>query len=534
MICGTCNSTCDSGIRCDGCDVIQCPRCSNAHVCPSEIKPLWPHQVRGIEEAFRAERDGHRAIVITSPTGGGKSRMMVDMAKATSDEGLSCAVFTNRRLLTKQMTDQLDKHGVDHEVLAAGYNLNDEFAGERIKVCSVQTMGSRVFDRGQWNLPAAKRVFIDEAHSNKADIARKIIEHYRDQGATVFGFTATPVGLLGLYSHLVIAGTNSELRRCGALVPCEVFAPDEPDMRGVKMNPVGEYVQAQATKRIMECVCFGDVFSHWKRLNPFGFPTIVFAPGVGESVWFRDEFRKRGVTAEHIDGTTTDKDREDIIEGSKDGHVKVLSSCGVLREGVDLPWIVHGILVQPCAALSTYLQIVGRLLRACPGRKDRAILQDHAGAWHRHGSPNADRNWTLGDTDKSIAKRQARDRQSGKSREPIRCPQCAGLRWVGPKCPHCGHEHKLSVRAVRMVDGTLQRMVGNVTPVKRQQTDDEKAWMSCLFVAGSSGRTVRQARGMFYKKLGRWPQGVPHMPDESDWDRRVDEIFKWANRKARA
>jgi hypothetical protein len=54
-------------------------------------------------------------------------------------------------------------------------------------------------------------------------------------------------------------------------------------MKGVKKTLVGEFVQAEMRKRVMQTVVFGDVFQHWKRLNPDGKPTLLFAPGVAES-----------------------------------------------------------------------------------------------------------------------------------------------------------------------------------------------------------------------------------------------------------
>jgi hypothetical protein len=85
-------------------------------------------------------------------------------------------------------------------------------------------------------------------------MVQAILGHYRKAGAIVLLVTATPVGLPKA-DGLIVAGTNSELRKCGALVPCYVFAPDEPDMKGVKKTVVGEFVQAEMRKRVMQTVC---------------------------------------------------------------------------------------------------------------------------------------------------------------------------------------------------------------------------------------------------------------------------------------
>jgi DNA repair protein RadD len=515
-------------------------------LCPDnvtlEIPPPWPHQPRAVALLEGAIRAGHRSIVLAAPCGAGKTRIMADISRRAAAKGKRVGIFTNRKLLTRQSRDTLRKHDVDFGVLAADYSADWQAP---VQVCSLQTISSRVYSAKTWELPPFDLVFIDEAHSNTGGTASRVIAHYKERHAVIVGPTATPVGLTQkhtvngalepLYSTLVIAAVNSELRKCGALVVCDVFAPDEPDMKGVQVGRSGEFVQEEAARRAMETIVFANVFAHWRRLNPFALPTLLFAPGVDESRWFVKEWEAQGVRAAHMDADTDNDERERILEAHRAGEVRVICSCGVLREGADLPWARHGILVQPCNALSTYLQLVGRLLRAHPG-KDGAILQDHAGAFHRHGSPNADRHWKLEDTNRSIAARSRKDREAGLEREPICCPRCNGVRAAGPKCPHCGHEHVRSVRTVRMTDGTLTKQTGAVVKQKRQQSEEQKLWTSCLCAAGRSGRTLKQAAGDFHRRAGKpLPGGLQFAPppESLDWGRKVAEVYAWTvrNRK---
>jgi len=190
-------------------------------------------------------------------------------------------------------------------------------------------------------------------------------------------------------------------------------------------------------------------------------------------------------------------------------------------------------LLQACGGLSTYLQIVGRLLRTYEG-KERAILQDHSGAWHRHGSPNADREWRLGETDRHIARRVQRSRQRGDApAEPICCPKCQGIRAAGPKCSYCGHEHVRSIRMVRMTSGQLKKMQGPTVKRRKIYSDDERLWTSCLYAAAHSGHTLGQARGRFVQRAGKpFPDDLPHAPafGSVDWDRRALDVYPWLGR----
>jgi superfamily II DNA or RNA helicase len=241
-----------------------------------------------------------------------------------------------------------------------------------------------------------------------------------------------------------------------------------------------------------------------------------------------------------MDGNTEDDARRQMFEDSQCGELPMLSSFGVLREGVNLPWIYHGILVQACGALSTYIQIVGRLLRAhALTNKDHCVLQDHSGAWWRHGSPNLDRDWKLTDTDKSIAEQRKFDLEEGNIKEPMRCPQCGGIRsfvaYSAP-CPHCGHAYFTSVRLIRQVDGTLVQQVGTVHKRKDKGDEDKRLWKKCLYAArfarNGAARTLAQAAADFKRRTGRsLPPDMPNIPpvNSIDWQRPVTAVFPWLN-----
>lgn len=503
-------------------------------------KDLWPWQQAGIDAVYDLLSAGELSICCTAPTGMGKGMMLEELSRRYIDQGGKVILFTNRKLLTAQTGSRMTEAGIAFGYASATLGMNTQMP---MTVASVQTVQSRIKNQ-MMELPKADLVLIDEAHNRGFD---KTLEAYREvnPGTAVVGFTATPTGLKGKYEHLVVAGTKREGRQHGALVPCLVFAPSEPDMRGVTMTAEGEYVHKGMVKRVMQCTVFSDIFDTWQQHASNGFvndgeyqirPTMVWAPGVPESQWIVQEFRNRGITAEHIDGTTSDAERTRIKEGSQNGSISVVSSFGVLREGVDWPWISYGILVQVCGAITTYLQIVGRILRAWPGKRD-AILQDHSGAWHRHGSPNEDREWELTDTNKSIAKNRKKQLQIGDKSEGICCPKCGGVRAVGPTCPHCGYQHTRSVRMVRTVDGELVKMQGSVVKRKKQFTPEQKAWTAALYRCAMSGRTLKQAVGLYNQQTGGQSPLPPDIcqpqPPRGDpqWHEKVADVYPRYNRR---
>jgi superfamily II DNA or RNA helicase len=291
-----------------------------------------------------------------------------------------------------------------------------------------------VIKKGEWELHDADRVLVDEAHLQISDTVQQILTWHLSRGAAYIGLTATPIGLWHLYDHLITAGTTSEMRNCGALVPCFHYGPDEPDLRKLKLRLGQDLTEQQQRKVMMNSTIFGRVLEWFKKLNPEGRPTILFAPGVGESIWFAEQFFSAGISAAHIDGQevwvngkierTSREARAEVLQNTRDGRIKVLCNRFVLREGIDAPWLSHGILATVFGSLQSYLQSGGRMLRAYPGL-DRVTLQDHGGNWWRHGSLNADRQWRI-EYDAYAVSRVREDRMRLKTeKEPVRCPDCA-------------------------------------------------------------------------------------------------------------
>lgn len=500
------------------------------------MKPLWPHQQRGIVDVQSAIAAGDTRIVVTAPTGGGKSRMMFELIQWACDTNRPVALYTNRRMLFDQLSSQLDAHHLPHGKRASGHR---PALLESVQLCMTQTELSAVYQRKKRDLHEAGLVLIDEAHVQTGDTMQQIIADHEAQGAAVVGFTATPLDIGHIYRRLVVAGVTSELRACGALVPAMHFGVDEPDLHGVKRQATGEYEYAGLKRRIMTQSIVGRVMEHYTRLNPDGHPSILFACGVAESLWFAKEFEKIGIPAAHIDGgdvywqgelhKSDQAMRERIAAASRDGDCPIVCNRFVLREGIDWPWLRHGILATVFGSPASYIQSCGRLLRACEG-KAHATIQDHGGNWHRHGSINADREWSLEYTAHIFEGLRAERIRSKEEPEPLCCPKCHGLRLSGRQCPHCGFEHDKRVRMVVQKDGRLVEHEGEVFRRRREKVlpNTEHVWRQCYERAkrARKGMTFNQAIGLFFYENHYYPpRSMPFMPTEPmDWFRKVKDV----------
>ena len=479
---------------------------------------LWPHQKRCLDELKPLIEQGSRVCVV-SPTGGGKTRVLTELLEM----GFRSVIYTNRRMLLDQLDRVLTEDGFQHGIRAAGV---EENLDAPIQLCSVQTEDSRTLKRHLRSVHNADLVLIDELHLNKSDVIMALLERHGD--APMVGFTATPVSLSHIVDHLIIGGTKSELRATGALIPAHTFAPSEPDCSKIKRTITGEYSYGDVVKVIMTHTIFGRVIEHWKKHNPDGRPTLLFAPGKKESLWFAEQFAKNGIRAAHIDGDEVWLDgehhkgkdmREEVRKLSEKGELPIVCNRFVLREGLDWPNLYCGIFATVFGALSSYLQSGGRILRAHPSM-DSCLLLDFGGNWHRHGSINADREWHLDDTDYRLGCTRVRQLKTKKEREPILCPKCQAPRLSGPTCHECGFEHTGRGRYVEQINGQLRWMSGDIYKSPRVYTrpDAEKKWIACVMRCGWKGKTFNQARGLFQYENGfrEPPEGLPYSPKQPE------------------
>ena len=187
---------------------------------------------------------------------------------------------------------------------------------EPVQIASIQTLSARAIRSRTIDLPRADLVVIDEAHHCRAKTYRKIIESYPK--AIILGMTATPCrgdgrGLGNVFDCIIECPPVQALIDLGFLVPTRVYAPVVPDLKGVRVEK-GDYAKGQLAERMNQGELIGDIITTWLRLSERR-KTVVFASGVEHSVHIRDEFRRAGIMAEHVDGSTPVDERESILAG---------------------------------------------------------------------------------------------------------------------------------------------------------------------------------------------------------------------------
>lgn len=245
-------------------------------------------------------------------------------------------------------------------------------------------------------MPVLTHIIVDEAHRSGSASYKRVIARARKANpwVKVILFTATPNRSDGepiaTAADVAFQITYAELIDLGILVPVTTRTIDlglrkEFEAIGLAANDDhfdDDTLGALLNKRIHNQA----VFDHWKdQGGDLRARTVGFCPTVEHAAALAQTFRDNGVNATHVHGGMDEIEVERILEEYEAGRHQVLFSCAMLLEGWDSPITDCIINLRMMVAELTFLQGVGRGMRAYEGKID-CLLLDFAGAAQRHGS----------------------------------------------------------------------------------------------------------------------------------------------------
>ena len=337
--------------------------------------------------AIRVAFAQHRRVLAVSPTGSGKTVCFAYITASAAAKSNRVYIVAHRAEITAQISAALDAMGVRHGRIQPGHTMTNDL----VQVAMVQTLARRLDI-----VPAPRLLVIDEAHHGVAGTWERVTAAWPD--AKILGVTATPQRLDGrglgtAFDALILGPTVAGLVAAGHLAKFTYLAPPEQvDLSGIK-TALGDYAIGDLADAMDKATITGDAVAHY-RDHLGGRPAIAFCVTVAHAEHVADQFREAGFRAASVDGELPTAERRDRISGIGDGRYQVLTSCELISEGVDVPVVSGAILLRPTKSLGMFLQQVGRVLRPKPDGSDAVIL-DHVGNVHRHGLPDADREWSL-------------------------------------------------------------------------------------------------------------------------------------------
>lgn len=440
---------------------------------------LFPDQQELILQLRDAMRK-HKAILLQSPTGSGKTAMAVYMIIKAVEKQSDLERLRHRKIiftvprkdLLAQTSETLTSYNITHSFLASGKQSDPNVP---VYIGMVPTITRRIKedeDTGELkakNLPQGYIVIVDETHFGSNQLGN-VIDYYKQQGAWVIGLSATPWKLngqgLGMwYDHMVEGMSVQWLIENKRLSDYDYYhGKTKPDLSKIKVTggdyakgELGAYMEEQG---VIIGDCVNDYISRCK-----GKLHIVRCASIKHSKMVADAFNNAGIPARHIDGDTPMEERRRIFVAYAKKQILVLCFCDLLNFGFDLSQasgmdvcIESASDLKPTKSLAAQMQFWGRVLRY----KDYpAIINDHVNNYVEHDLPHSDREWTL------ESRKKKKKTKSDPAPATRQCPKCFYVHTPAPECPQCKYVYPIQSREIEEVDGELVKL--DKEAVKRER-----------------------------------------------------------------
>jgi superfamily II DNA or RNA helicase len=454
------------------------------------ITQLWPHQQQAVDLLRSSLVSGKRRPMLYLPTGAGKTKTAAAIVDGALRKGKR-VIFTVPALsLVDQTVMAFEEEGIREVGVIQGEHFMTNWA-QPVQVASVQTLQRR-------KIPKADIVVIDEAH-RWFDFYSAWMADPEWANVPFIGLSATPWtrGLGKHYDDLIQPTTIRSLIDSGFLTGFRVFAPDHPDLSGVR-TVAGDYHEGDLSEAMNKDSLVADIVQTWKQRGE-GRPTLCFAVDRAHAKHLQRQFTEAGVPAGYVDAYTPPNERAAIKRQFHSGEFKVVVNIGTLTTGVD--WDVRCIiLARPTKSEMLFVQIIGRGLRSKEGKVDCLIL-DHSDTHVRLGFVTDIAHDKLDD---------GKGRQQSKPKEKEALPkECTACHYLRPPkvsvCPSCGFKAEPQSK-IKCEDGELIELHA-VAPKASRET--KQRWYSMILaISQSRGYRKGWASNQYRQKFGVWPQGL--------------------------
>ena len=461
------------------------------------IDHLYQYQRDVIDQIRTAFREGHRAIMLYSPCGGGKTEMAISFLDATEKNNNGAAMVLDRVVLVEQTSKRMDKYGINHGILQSGswrYKPH-----EKIQICSAQTLEAR------GSFPNIKLLIVDEAHCQR----KETIEFIKNNPSVrVIGLSGSPFtkGLGAIYSKVVSSITIEKLVEQSYLCPLRVYIAKEIDMTGAK-KVAGEWSQKESTERGIKIT--GDIVSEWvkKTHEIFGEPrkTVVFCAGVAHGEDLSRQFMEAGYNFVNISYKDNAEYKSNVIEdfAKPDSGIDGVIATDVLTKGFDNNLIDIMISARPFTkSFNSHVQQLGRGMRMYEGKKF-GVLLDHSGNFLRF-QDQWEELYANGVSVLDDGAEKPQKEPTKNEKEAAKCPKCGAI-WPPHSdiCSHCG---MVRVRKNDVVAVAGEMMELDSPKSEKYPSEYKELWYQTMIgILRENGRNENRAYHLYFEKFGIVP-----------------------------
>ncbi|WP_439554483.1 DEAD/DEAH box helicase [Flavobacterium macrobrachii] len=338
-------------------------------------KELYAYQVKDIDKIFdrldNAPNNYH--LLYQLPTGGGKTVIFSEIVRRyLSQHDKKVVVLTHRIELCKQTSKMLKGFGVKNKIINSNIKELPDQEEYPCFVAMVETLKNRLNDE-KLLIDNVGLVIIDEAHYNSF---RKLLKSFKN--SFILGVTATPLSsniklpMYQNYSELIVGDTIQTLIDQGFLAKATTYSYDV-GLTSLKVGINGDYTVKSSDDLYMNMI-MQEKLLHAYTEKSLGKKTLIFNNGINTSLYVYDTFKEAGFPIKHLDNTTSNDDRKDILAWFKKTPDAILTSVGILTTGFDEPTVETIILNRATKSLTLYFQMIGRGSRKLPNKSEFSII----------------------------------------------------------------------------------------------------------------------------------------------------------------
>lgn len=405
---------------------------------------LRPYQLALKNKAREAFKNNKRVILL-APCGSGKTVIASSIMQDAIKKGNKVWFIVHRSELMKQANDTLERYGIPKK---------------NIEVYMVQSLAHKLDKiKEEPNL-----IIVDECQHSSSSTYRKIINQYPN--AYILGLSATPTRLTGkplgdIYETIISEVTAKQLIEMKYLADYSYYAPElNIDFNNIKIK-AGDYDTEDVNRAMSKAKIYGDIIKTYKKLAN-NKKTILYCASIEYSKKMEKLFSENGYKIKHFDGTTPEKERQQIVEDFRNNKIQMLTNVDLIGEGFDVPDCECVLLLRPTQSLNLFIQSSTRCLRKNGDKK--AIIIDYVNNIQKHGLPTMDRQWSL---DKKV-KEYDNENDDGTLRIRV-CKECFSTFEGGDVCPYCGAEYELTAIEIENIKEVQLKKVEEEKELKRQQ-----------------------------------------------------------------
>ena len=345
---------------------------------PESPVSLRPYQRDAVAAVLAARRSGVRRMVVSLPTGAGKTVIFSELAKMARRQVL---VLAHREELLGQARAKLDAALGGRHVVSIERGAQTASADAKVLVCSIRSLHeerlARVVRGRDFGL-----VIYDECHHAAAEDNMRVLRQLgvfdANWDGTLLGFTATTArgdgkGLDAVFETIAYSRSLPEMINDGFLAPLRGFRI----ATGADLTRVSSSGLDFSGEELSEAVDIEDrnaLVARSIQELARDRRTIAFCVTVNHARHLCIALNRLGVAAGIVYGEMPSEARAGVLADFRKGQIQVLANVAVLTEGFDDPGVSCIAMARPTRSEGMYTQCVGRGTRLHPGKRDCLIL----------------------------------------------------------------------------------------------------------------------------------------------------------------